>query len=428
MAKLLSRTNTLVPTYSGEWFVRALVFGLFLVVHAVLINLSQFVAMVILYGNPRMAQRWYRHTEHYFTVVLVLLTQWLAPTQLVLTHDDSLPALIGECTTGSNGEARRSDDSPFVQGVVVWPGKLARCLLSPRAIVMANHQIYMDWIYLWFLAYYNGCAGGVKIILKNSLRNIPVFGWGMQFFRFIFLNRQWEKDKQPMLDQLHRAAQSGFPHWLTLFPEGTTITTKAQAKSHAYAEDKQLPKTRHVLLPRCTGLYHSCHAMRKVTDYVYDVTMGFEGLTSDQTPQDTYTIPMMYISQFYPRHVHLHVRRIPMDQVPTDGEEFTQWLRQRWYEKDALMAYFYRHGRFPHGTSVFDLPSAQIDDTKVKSSIVSKVTPDIEQDLLPNPCARIEVQVRSWFELGQLWLFFIAFIWTVRLVGNGIVGMVSRLG
>lgn len=44
-------------------------------------------------------------------------------------------------------------------------------------IIVANHQIYQDWIYLWsFMRELNG-AGDLKIMLKRSLMNIPLFGW-----------------------------------------------------------------------------------------------------------------------------------------------------------------------------------------------------------------------------------------------------------
>lgn len=45
-----------------------------------------------------------------------------------------------------------------------------------RDIVIGNHQIYMDWIYIWALMARLRREGDVKIILKRSLLKIPVFG------------------------------------------------------------------------------------------------------------------------------------------------------------------------------------------------------------------------------------------------------------
>jgi 1-acyl-sn-glycerol-3-phosphate acyltransferase len=47
-----------------------------------------------------------------------------------------------------------------------------------------------------------GCHGLVKIILKDSVKNMPVFGWGMHFFEFIFLAREWERDKSALFQVL----------------------------------------------------------------------------------------------------------------------------------------------------------------------------------------------------------------------------------
>jgi lysocardiolipin and lysophospholipid acyltransferase len=41
----------------------------------------------------------------------------------------------------------------------------------------------LDWadfrMYLWILACYAGHARGIIILLKASLKNLPVVGWGM---------------------------------------------------------------------------------------------------------------------------------------------------------------------------------------------------------------------------------------------------------
>jgi len=51
--------------------------------------------------------------------------------------------------------------------------------LPDRLVVMANHQAYTDWMYLWILACYSGHSTGVIILLKEGLKKIPVVGWGM---------------------------------------------------------------------------------------------------------------------------------------------------------------------------------------------------------------------------------------------------------
>ena len=61
-----------------------------------------------------------------------------------------------------------------------------KCNFPHRLVLMANHQLYTDWMYLWWIAYTNKMHGRIYIILKESLKNLPIFGWGAQFYNFIF--------------------------------------------------------------------------------------------------------------------------------------------------------------------------------------------------------------------------------------------------
>lgn len=45
------------------------------------------------------------------------------------------------------------------------------------------------------LARVAGNHGLVKIILKDTVKSMPIFGWGMQGFEFIFLARNWDADQ-----------------------------------------------------------------------------------------------------------------------------------------------------------------------------------------------------------------------------------------
>lgn len=38
-------------------------------------------------------------------------------------------------------------------------------------------------------------AGNIKIVLKEQLKYVPIIGWGMRLFEFLFLRRSIEHDK-----------------------------------------------------------------------------------------------------------------------------------------------------------------------------------------------------------------------------------------
>ena len=106
---------------------------------------------------------------------------------------------------------------------LVITGDLSVMASHQMQIVMANHQIYPDWLYMWTLARIVGKAGDVKILLMAILRYLPFAGPGMIFFEFIFMERKWNKDKYRITKHLKRVANDKLPFWLLVFPEGTMI-------------------------------------------------------------------------------------------------------------------------------------------------------------------------------------------------------------
>lgn len=72
---------------------------------------------------------------------------------------------------------------------------------------------------------------------------------------------------------------------------------------------------------------------------VYDVTIGYR--PSSPTFFDN-------ASGVNPSEVHMHVRRIPLDTIPTSEDEVTTWLMNTFHFKDQLLSDFHSQGHFPH--------------------------------------------------------------------------------
>ncbi|GES99376.1 acyltransferase-domain-containing protein [Rhizophagus clarus] len=58
-----------------------------------------------------------------------------------------------------------------------WNGAKVELDMPERLILIANHQIYADWLYVWCFTYLANAHDGIKIILKDSLKWLPIFGW-----------------------------------------------------------------------------------------------------------------------------------------------------------------------------------------------------------------------------------------------------------
>ena len=120
--------------------------------------------------------------------------------------------------------------------------------------------------------------GRVYIILKESLRRIPVIGWGMQVSQFIFLKRNWEKDKPNLATHLAKLNDATKPMWLMMFPEGTNLAPDTREASRTWANKNKIKDLQHVLLPRSTGMQFCLQELQYTVPFVYDCTIGYEGV------------------------------------------------------------------------------------------------------------------------------------------------------
>ncbi|KAL8642091.1 MAG: hypothetical protein Q9228_001176 [Teloschistes exilis] len=229
-----------------------------------------------------------------------------------------------------------------------------------RLILIANHQIYTDWLYLWWIGYTNGMHGRIYVVLKESLRRIPIIGWGMQFSQFIFLKRNWEKDKDRLAAHLQKLNNAVAPMWLMLFPEGTNLHPVTRKASKKWADKNGIPDMEHQLLPRSKGLQFCIQNLRKTTPYVYDCTIAYEGVPTGQYASEIFTIQAAYFGGKPPKSVNMYWRRFDVWSIPVDNDRaFDNWLRARWIEKDQLLDHYQKTGRFPADTGVSKLPSGK---------------------------------------------------------------------
>jgi lysocardiolipin and lysophospholipid acyltransferase len=130
--------------------------------------------------------------------------------------------------------------------------------------------------------------GHIYIILKESLKYIPIMGQGMMFYGFIFMSRKWESDKPRLAHRLgklkerHSGPLSGSqgldPMWLLIFPEGTNLSANTRIKSAQWAAKIGTEDMKHQLLPRSTGTYFCLKELNGTVEWVYDCTLAYEGV------------------------------------------------------------------------------------------------------------------------------------------------------
>lgn len=101
------------------------------------------------------------------------------------------------------------------------------------------------------------------------------------------------------------------------------------------------------MLPRSTGLRLCTATLNDSVEYIYDLTIGYSGVQGSDIPGKVYTIPNIFFFNYYPKQIHIYVRRFKIADVPFRNEKlFSEWNLARWVEKDNYLADFYEKGSF----------------------------------------------------------------------------------
>lgn len=228
---------------------------------------------------------WIARTKQQFGMVCVTITQWFAPTTVIVSGDESVAHQI---KTGAYGRLETNFDE--------------------RMILISNHQIYADWLFIWWSAYTSRMHGAIYIILKDSLKWIPVIGTAMQLFGFIFMARNWETDKKALTHRLKQLEKDKeWPMWLLIYPEGTNLSPTTIEKARAYARKTGAPELQRVLLPKATGLRYCVTNLRKTVEYMYDCTIAYEPIGSTIFAAQKYTLRSMFFEGKPPKRVYVRI-------------------------------------------------------------------------------------------------------------------------
>jgi len=222
----------------------------------------------------------------------------------------------------------------------------------------------------------------------------------MMFYGFIFLSRKWIKDKPRFqhrlrkLNSRHSGPLAGKPKaldpmWLLIFPEGTNLSVNGRNSSKRWADKCGYTDYKHVLLPRSTGLDFCLSELKDTVKWVYDCTVGYEGIPPGEYGQDLFTLSSTYFHGRRPKSVNFHFRRFHVSTIPVgDPKAFDDWLRERWQEKDDLLQYFTENGRFPA-------------DEEAVLGVEGDGNPDITKE---KGYVNTEVRPRGLWEVLQIWL------------------------
>ncbi|OQO03699.1 hypothetical protein B0A48_10364 [Cryoendolithus antarcticus] len=346
---------------------RIFLFGLYFFGSAICIHGGQILGWPLYLFSADWFYAYMALTKQYFGLLITTMTQWWSPTLVRVSGDKSVAGQLHQAADGS-----------------------LRVDFPERIVLISNHQLYTDWLYLWWTSYTNmpPTHGHVYIILKQSLKWVPIIGPAMQFYSFVFMARKWDQDQARLryrlgkLNTRHSGPLSGShggsqydPMWLLLFPEGTNLSANTRAQSAAFAKKAGIPDVRHQILPRSTGLQFCLQELRNTVDYVYDCTIAYEGIPAGQYGQDIFTLRSVYFQGRPPKSVNMHWRRFAIKDMPIDDSKaMYEWIVARWREKDDLLEAFRQTGKFPAHAEAVNIEGGPKDEFKT-AYISTEVAP-----------------------------------------------------
>lgn len=245
--------------------------------------------------------------------------------------------------------------------VMEW-GDDIKAVAEDESVILVNHQATGDVCTLMMCLLDKGQGPCQMIWLMDHIFKYTNFGIvSMVHGDFFIRQGKSHRNQQLLLLQQHleRKYRSRGRKWIVLFPEGGFLR-KRRETSQAFAQKNQLPKLTHVTLPRvgatnviintlvprqengslAGGDSKGPESKPKGLQWVIDVTIAYPRAE----PLDIQTWILGYRK---PTVTHVHYRLFPIKDVPLESAALTDWLYQRFIEKEKLLAHFYETGAFP---------------------------------------------------------------------------------
>lgn len=245
--------------------------------------------------------------------------------------------------------------------VMEW-GDDVKAVSEDEAVMLVNHQATGDVCTLMMCLQDKGLVVAQMMWLMDHIFKYTNFGI-VSLIHGDFFIRQGKSHRDQQLLLLKKHLENNYRSrdrkWIVLFPEGGFLR-KRRETSQAFAKKNNLPFLTHVTLPRigATNIILSALVARqengspaggdakelesksKGLQWIIDTTIAYP----KAEPIDIQTWILGYRK---PTVTHVHYRIFPIKDVPLETNDLSNWLYQRFIEKEELLSHFYETGAFP---------------------------------------------------------------------------------
>ncbi|EPR79148.1 1-acyl-sn-glycerol-3-phosphate acyltransferase [Spraguea lophii 42_110] len=210
-------------------------------------------------------------------------------------------------------------------------------LKNKRSIIISNHITNYDWIFLMLVLRELDKYDELRIILKESLAKIPIFGYGMKCFKFIFLKRNWSEDKNKLREGIGNLKDK-LKYNVLIFPEGTFIDSETHKKSKTFSttlSHKINNKTfnpEYTLIPRTRGLGLLYNELKNRSDGVIDTTLLYTPFY--KYPSEIFTTKELLEKKLLSTQIFIILDSLKLE---SDDEK---WIYNQFHRKNNIIKKF----------------------------------------------------------------------------------------
>ncbi|CAO1422042.1 unnamed protein product [Diamesa tonsa] len=204
---------------------------------------------------------------------------------------------------------------------------------------LMNHCYEIDWLYGWAVIDRFATLGHSRGFIKNGIKYIPIAGWFFKLAEHIFLERDFEKDKEVIEKQIQYTLEINEPAWPVMTAEGTRFTKEKHDASVQFAKERNLVPLKHHLIPRAKGFVTCVPILKKYKcPSILNIQIAFD--------KDAEVKPSLgNLLQGKKVVGHMYIERIPMEEV----EATSEYLQKIYQIKDELQDSFIKYGNFTEG-------------------------------------------------------------------------------
>lgn len=216
-----------------------------------------------------------------------------------------------------------------------------------RAVVITNHQDSGDVPAMMNIVAYFEIARTTTWIIDRMFRWTP-FGIVSQWHKDFF-SQEGKGSREKVIKKIQTHFSTTYfergHKWLVFFPEGGYVKNRGES-ARRFAKANGLPELYNCSTPRATAFVEIVRAFRgeinpvsEPVEYVVDCTIGYKG------PADLLVSDVLRGS-YSDKEVHYHFKTYRLADLPTDPDELTTWLYERYAEKEVMLGHFKEHGTF----------------------------------------------------------------------------------